>query len=82
MIRTQIQLTEEQARRLRAWAAQRGVSLAELIREGVDAITWSAQGTDAQTRQQRAIAVAGRFRSGRTDVSAEHDQHLAEAWQP
>ncbi|MBM4431480.1 MAG: ribbon-helix-helix protein, CopG family [Chloroflexi bacterium] len=82
MIRTQIQLTEEQARRLRALAVERGVSLAELIRQGVDAITASAQGADAETRRQRALAVAGRFRSGHADVSAEHDRHLAEAWQP
>jgi len=82
MIRTQIQLTEEQSRRLRALAAERGVSLAELIREGVDAITASAPGTDAETRRRRAIAVTGRFRSGHTDVSAEHDRHLAQVWQP
>jgi hypothetical protein len=36
MIRTQIQLTEEQARRLKAMAAERGTSVAELIRQGVD----------------------------------------------
>ena len=38
MVRTQIQLTEEQARRLRAMSAEQGVSMAELIRRSVDAL--------------------------------------------
>jgi hypothetical protein len=80
MIRTQIQLTEEQLRRLKALAAARGLSVAELIRQSVDTVA-SAGAVDAQTRRQRAIAVAGRFRSGKRDVSAEHDRYLAEAWQ-
>jgi predicted DNA-binding protein len=36
MIRTQIQLTEEQAARLKAVAARRGISMAEVIRQAVD----------------------------------------------
>jgi hypothetical protein len=36
MIRTQIQLTEQQVRRLRAQAREQGVSLAEMIRRCVD----------------------------------------------
>ena len=38
MVRTQIQLTEEQARRLKALAAEQGVSMAELIRRSVDTV--------------------------------------------
>lgn len=36
MVRTQIQLTEEQSRRLKLLGAQRGVPLAELVKQGVD----------------------------------------------
>ena len=36
MIRTQIQLTDQQARRLRAEARDRGLSLAEVIRRYID----------------------------------------------
>ena len=36
MLRTQIQLAEEQLTRLKAVAARRGVSIAKLIRQGID----------------------------------------------
>lgn len=77
MVRTQVRLTETQARALRRAAAERGVSVAELIREAVDRHV-VAGGSEAQRR--RAIAAIGGFRSGRGDVSADHDTHLAEAF--
>ena len=76
MIRTQIQLTEEQARELKRRAAARGVSMATLIREAVDRALGS---DDDARRRERAVAAIGGFRSGRTDVSAEHDRYLADA---
>lgn len=77
MIRTQVQLTEEQARLLRRTAAERGVSMAELIREAVD-----GQFRDAptQTARTRAINSIGGFRSGNSDISAKHDDYLADAF--
>lgn len=78
MIRTQIQLTEEQMRHLKILAAERGISIAELIRQSVDAFATPAG--NAEARRQRAIAVAGRFRSGKRDVSSQHDRYLIEAW--
>jgi len=80
MIRTQIQLTEEQARELKALAAEQGISLAELIRRRL-----SERGRvtlDAEARKRRVLTLAGRYHSGRTDVSSEHDRHLAEAFRP
>ena len=79
MIRTQIQLTERQARLLRALASERQTSVAELIRQGVDRFVQSS-GADIETRRQRAIAAAGRFHSGCSDISSRHDQYLAEAY--
>jgi predicted DNA-binding ribbon-helix-helix protein len=81
MIRTQIQLKEEQARKLKKIAAQRKVSMAELIRQGVDGILAEEAGADREERKERALAAAGRFASGLRDVSAEHDRHLAEAFE-
>lgn len=34
-----------------------------------------------EERKQRAIAAAGRFRSGLADLSVEHDRYLPEAYQ-
>lgn len=79
MMRTQIQLTEDQARRLRAAAARQKVSIAELVRRGVDAVL---KGETEPTRAElvaRAIAAAGKHRSDRRDVSENHDRYLAEA---
>ena len=84
MIRTQIQLKEEQVRVLKKLAAARGVSMAELIRQSVDALIRSSTGIGIsdEERRRRAIAAAGRFRSGWSDVSSDHDRHLVEAFRP
>jgi hypothetical protein len=66
MLRTQIQITEKQASRLKALAARRGVSMAELVRQ--DEI------------YRRALQAAGRVRSGTRDGSIRHDAYLAEEY--
>lgn len=78
MVRTQIQLTEEQARRLKAMAAEQGESMAALIRRGVDALLAAEPPTCTAERKRRAVEAAGRFRSGLTDVARNHDRYLAE----
>lgn len=75
MVRTQIQLTEEQAKALKEIAAQRGVSMAELIRESVERII---EEYERKEKWQKALAILGRYRSGLADVSANHDKYLAE----
>jgi len=80
MIRTQIQLTEEQARKLKHLAAERHISMAELIRQGVDAIVQKERLFDHEEQRQRAIKATGRFRSGCRDLAAEHDRYLEEAY--
>lgn len=80
MIRTQIQLTEHQARALRVLAAQRGLSMAGLIRQAVDYLIGEMDEDVSTERRQRAIALTGRFRSGVTDLSSQHDLYLTEAF--
>lgn len=80
MVRTQIQLTDDQATALKRLAAERHESVAELIRRGVEILLRSISPVSPDERRQRAIAVAGRFRSGRTDLSTQHDRHLSEAY--
>lgn len=80
MVRTQIQLTDKQARRLKGLAAAQGRSLADLIRSSVDALLAASEGSDDDVRRQRALAAVGRFRSGAADLATAHDRHLADAF--
>ncbi len=77
MIRTQIQLTEGQASALKEIAQQRGVSMAELIRRAVERIV---EESDEEDKWRRASSLIGRYHSGRSDVSVNHDQYLDEAY--
>ena len=81
MFRTQIRLTDEQVRRVKRIAAERQVSMATVIREGVDLLMRSAEtaATDDE-RIERAISVAGQFRSGGGDGATKHDLYLQEAY--
>jgi hypothetical protein len=79
MIRTQIQLTEEQAARLREVASAEGRSMADLIRESVDAYLAEAplRRTPVALRAD-AMALAGKYHSRLGDLSARHDRYFAE----
>lgn len=81
MIRTQVQLTEKQAKDLKRIAASRHRSVAELIRRAVDNMIKSTALVDIEERRKRAIAAAGRFGSGLQDLSIEHDKYLIEAFE-
>jgi hypothetical protein len=80
MVRTQIQLTEEQAARLKTIAARTGVSVAELIRKSVDALFAREGGPTPDDTYERAARASGRFSSEAGDVSIRHDQYLADAY--
>lgn len=80
MVRTQIQLTEEQAAQLKESAARTGVSMAELIRRAVDRAVAEEPSPSRADLLARAKAAAGRFSSGRTDGAVNHDEHLSDAF--
>jgi hypothetical protein len=80
LVRTQIQLDEGQAERLKAVAASRGLSMAEWIRRAVDSALLTGGLPDKEEQRRRAIAASGRFDSSVTDISVEHDKYLAEAF--
>lgn len=80
MVRTQIQLTEEQASALRALAAAEGCSMAELIRGSVDRLLRQRGRYNREELRRRAKEAAGRFRSDLGDLAAEHDRYLDEAF--
>jgi hypothetical protein len=80
MTRTQILLTDEQAAALRELAAREGRSMADLVRDGVDALLRQRRGVGRDEMKQRSLRAVGRYDSGRTDVSSRHDDYLDEAF--
>ena len=81
MVRTQIQLTERQARELKRMAAKEGVSMAEIIRRAVDAKIHGGTGEPPwEERVRRGRAAMGKFRSGLKGVAERHDDYLAEEY--
>lgn len=79
MVRTQIQLTEKQARMLRGLSKVKKVSMAELIRQGVELLLRNSS-VDVDERRKKAIQAIGRFSSGTRDTSEKHDKYLSEAF--
>jgi Arc/MetJ-type ribon-helix-helix transcriptional regulator len=78
VVRTQVQLTEQQYKALKAVAERRKVSMAELIRQGVEKVLSSSATLAADEQRKRALDIAGRFHSGKTDISEKHDDYLSE----
>ena len=78
MIRTQISLTPEQMRRLRAEARRRRVPIAVVVRDAVDQMV-PADPDEHGGRLARALTAVGRFDSGTGDVAAGHDDIAGEA---
>jgi hypothetical protein len=78
MVRTQVQLTEEQAAALKAIAAERGSSVAALVRESVDAFITNTGAITPEERKRRALSIVGRYNSGISDLATEHDRYLNE----
>ncbi|MBA3244590.1 MAG: ribbon-helix-helix protein, CopG family [Actinobacteria bacterium] len=79
MVRTQISLTEEQAERLKRVARERGVSMAAVIRDAVDAVVPEVDPA-REEKIRRALAAVGSFAGGGGNVAEEHDRYLEEAY--
>jgi hypothetical protein len=76
MIRTQVRLTEDQLKSLKALAARQGVSVSEPIRRGIDIVLHISDQLSAEENRQRATTIVGQFRSDMSDVSTLHDHYL------
>jgi ABC-type polar amino acid transport system ATPase subunit len=79
MYRVVISLSESQERKLRRVAAARRVSMAATIRNAIDELP-DAVDPEREELVRRALEVVGKYRSGHSDVSVNHDAHLAEIY--
>lgn len=81
MIRTQVQLSEAQLRRLRRFAQRERISLAAAIRRCVDTVLDEGDG-DLAAAYRRAASLVGAFRDPdpAAAVSQDHDRYLEQAF--
>ena len=75
-----IPLTEAQAQALGAQARAEERSMADLVRESVSEYLARRPVADRDELARRALALAGRYRSGCPDLAEEHDRYLDEAF--
>jgi hypothetical protein len=78
MVRTQIQLTESQAKILNELALEQKISMAELIRRSIDHYIKYRDGGDRRALVDRAREAAGRYQTGPGDLAQNHDLYLTE----
>jgi len=79
MIRTQIQLTEDQAVILKELSLASNESIASLIRQAIDRFIVTGQPNRfAQYRQ--ALLTVGKYKADQPDISEAHDHYLEEAF--
>lgn len=79
MIRTQIQLTEDQARMLREFSLSSNESVAALIRKAIDRFLVTGKPSRAAQYRQ-ALSLAGKYETEQPDIAVEHDRYLEEAF--
>lgn len=79
MVRTQITLTEAQHRRLLRVARERGVSMAEVVRQAVETVV-PDEDAEMLRRWERAKGVIGAFDSGGLNIAERHDEYLGDEW--
>ena len=73
-------MKRRQLLRLRALSAESGLSISELVRDGVGNVLNGMEPGARTSRTRRAIAAAGRFRSGLSDIARRHDEFLVAAY--
>ncbi len=88
MVRTMVQLTEEQLKILKTMAKTRKTSVARLVRESVAVyVAASTQNPEREKKRRRALNGLKKIKKAnfrdienKKDISANHDQYLVEAY--
>ncbi len=79
MIRTQVQFTEEQYKKLKEIAQSNHKSMSSVIRQAVDQLLLSRK-PDRAALYRHAASLVGKYDADKTDISVEHDTYLDEAY--
>lgn len=79
MSKTLVELTDDQVAQLEAIAARDGRTLADVVRESVEAYLATHPPVDREELKRRFLEAAGMFHSGVPDLAVEHDKYFAEA---
>lgn len=79
MVKLSIRIREDQRERLRRLSARRRRPISELMRDCLDQFL-GAETRELSEARTRALNAAGRFSSGRQDISSRHDDYLVEAF--
>lgn len=79
MVRTQVQLDEEQYAKLKSLAAARSESISQVVRDAVERLLSESEGRE---NWRRLRLVVGKFRDqdDATDVASRHDDYLADIY--
>jgi predicted transcriptional regulator len=90
LIRTMVQLTEEQMKALKELAMARKTSVAKLVRESVaQYVVTATKDSDREEKRRRALEFIRKIKSGeiqscdiegKTDVARNHDKYLTEIY--
>ena len=79
MVRTQIQLSADEAAAVKRSASERSVAMAAVIRAAVDQYVSRESGISIDERWRRSLAAVGGRHSGRRDLAQAHDDEFAAA---
>jgi hypothetical protein len=79
MVRTQIQLTEDQAQKLKELSLSSHESVAALIRKAIDQFVVTGK-PDHSGLYRQAGSIVGKYKAENSDISVEHDRYLEEAF--
>ncbi|MBN1960550.1 MAG: ribbon-helix-helix protein, CopG family [Deltaproteobacteria bacterium] len=80
MIRTQIQLPDEQARRLKLISRRDGVSISEIVRRSLNETLAKYDGTTVSRYACAAKLLGTLHDQNATDLAENHDKYLADAF--
>jgi hypothetical protein len=80
MVTKQITFTEQEIETLEKFSKEQNISLEEFIQQSLNIFAKQNKTKDREELIKKAMSMAGKFDSGLTDVSVNHDEYLADAY--